>query len=82
MDSLCGSHQLTAARLGNDTDQQGLYALDLQQIGPRNAAGPAIAALPSPDGKVKDEKTMKVRSTLFLMKRVGYLVARPTRRMY
>ena len=82
VDSPCGSHQLTTAHLGNDPDQQSLCALDRPQIGLRNAAGPAIAALSSPDGKAEDEKTTKVRSMLFLVKRVGCLVARPTRRMY
>ena len=39
----------------------------------RNTAGPAVAALPSPDGKVGDGKTMMVKRIIgiFLVKQVG-----------
>ena len=50
----------------------------------RNTAGPAVAALPSPDGKVGDGKTMKVKRIIgiFLVKQVGELETWLIRRGY
>ena len=48
----------------------------------KNTAGPSIAALPSPDGKGVDGKTVMVKSMLFPVKQVSNLAAWPTRRIY